>query len=74
MDRLKQDLLFFKFELERETDPFRRNLVLRQIARVEQQILRLMIQERERIDQQNRNMERFLEIIRKREQEKNKNS
>jgi len=74
MDRLKQDLLFFKFELERETDPFRRNLVLRQIARVEQQILRLMIQEREKIDQQNRNMERFLEIIRKREQEKNKNS
>ena len=74
MDRLKQDLLFFKSELERETDPFQRNLVLRQIARVEQQILRLMIQERERIDQQNRNMERFLEIIRKREQEKNKNS
>ena len=74
MDRLKQDLLFFKSELERETDPFRRNLVLRQIARVEQQILRLMIQEREKIDQQNRNMERFLEIIRKREQEKNKNS
>jgi len=74
MDRLKQDLLFFKFELEGETDPFRRNLVLRQIARVEQQILRLMIQEREKIDQQNRNMERFLEIIRKREQEKNKNS
>ena len=74
MDRLKQDLLFFKFELERETDPFQRNLVLRQIARVEQQILRLMIQEREKIDQQNRNMERFLEIIRKREQEKNKNS
>ena len=74
MDRLKQDLLFFKFELERETDPFRRNLVLRQIARVEQQILHLMIQEREKIDQQNRNMERFLEIIRKREQEKNKNS
>ena len=74
MHRLEQDLLFFKFELEREHNPFRRNLVLRQIARVEEEILRLMRQERERIDQENRIMERFLEIVRKREEEKNQKS
>ena len=74
MHRLEQDLLFFKFELEREHNPFRRNLVLRQIARVEEDILRLMRQERERIDQENRIMERFLEIVRKREEEKNQKS
>ena len=74
MHRLEQDLRFFKFELEREHNPFRRNLVLRQIARVEEEILRLMRQERERIDQENRIMERFLEIVRKREEEKNQKS
>ena len=74
MHRLEQDFLFFKFELEREHNPFRRNLVLRQIARVEEEILRLMRQERERIDQENRIMERFLEIVRKREEEKNQKS
>ena len=74
MHRLEQDLLFFKFELEREHNPFRRNLVLRQIARVEEDILRLMRQERERIDQENRIMERFLEIVRKREEEKKQKS
>ena len=74
MHRLEQDLLFFKFELEREHNPFRRNLVLRQIARVEEEILRLMRQERERIDQENRIMERFLEIVRKREEENNQKS
>ena len=74
MHRLEQDLRFFKFELEREHNPFRRNLVLRQIARVEEEILRLMRQERERIDQENRIMERFLEIVRKREEENNQKS
>ena len=74
MHKLEQDLRFFKFELEREHNPFRRNLVLRQIARVEEEILRLMRQEREQIDQENRIMERFLEIVRKREEEKNQKS
>ena len=36
MDRLEQDLRFYKIELERENNPFRRNLLLERIAYVEQ--------------------------------------
>ena len=43
-----------------------------EIARVEQRILDLMREERNRIDRENRNMEAALEIIRKREQQKKK--
>ena len=43
-----------------------------EIARVEQRILDLMREERNRIDRENRNMEEALEIIRKREQQKKK--
>ena len=43
-----------------------------EIARVEQRILDLMREERNRIDRENRNMEASLEIIRKREQQKKK--
>ena len=44
----------------------------KEIARVEQRILDLMREERNRIDRENRNMEAALEIIRKREQQKKK--
>ena len=43
-----------------------------EIARVEQQILDLMCEERNWIDRENRNMEEALEIIRKRKQQKKK--
>ena len=70
MDRLDQDLRYFKLELEQENDAFRQNLLLQEIARVEQCILNLMRQERNHIDQENRNMSAALEIIRKQEQKK----
>ena len=72
MDRLEQDLRFFKVELERENNPFRRRLLLERIAHTEQRILDLMVEERNRLDIANRNMEFALAIIRKREQDKKK--
>jgi hypothetical protein len=39
MDRLERDLIFFELKLERERDPFRRNLLLGQIRDIEEQIL-----------------------------------
>ena len=72
MERHERDLRFFKYQLERENNPFRRNLLLREIARVEQQILDLMRQERDRINRENSLMEEALEIIWKREEQKKK--
>ena len=72
MDRLEQDLRFFKVELERENNPFRRRLLLERIAFTEQRILDLMVEERNRLDRANRNMEFALAIIHKREQDKKK--
>ena len=72
MDRLEQDLRFFKVELERENNPFRRRLLLERIAFTEQRILDLMVEERTRLDRANRNMEFALAIIHKREQDKKK--
>ena len=65
MDKFEQDLRYFRYELERENDPFRRNLLLREIARVERLILDHMREERSRIDRENRNMEAALDIIRR---------
>ena len=72
MDRLEQDLRFFKVELERENNAFRRRLLLERIAYTEQRILDLMVAERNRLDIANRNMEFALAIIHKREQDKKK--
>ena len=70
MDKFEQDLRFFRYELERERDPFRRNLLLREIARVERLLLDHMREERNRIDLENRNMEAALDIIRRHSQKK----
>ena len=70
MDRFEQDLRYFKFELEREDDPFRRNLLLREVTRVEQLIMDHMCEERNRIDCENQNMEAALNIIHRRIQKK----
>ena len=72
MERLEEDLRFFRRELERENDPFRRQLFQQRIAVTEQAILALMIEEREHLQRQNSNMERALELLRKREEDKKK--
>ena len=70
MDKFEQDPRYFRYELERENDPFRRNLLLQEIARVERLLLDHMREERNRIDLKNRNMEAALDIIRRRSQKK----
>jgi len=50
-------------ELENEVNQFRRNLILQQIREVETNILAAIRQERERVDQENRNMEAALRIL-----------
>ena len=70
MDKFEQDLRYFRYELERENDPFRRNLLLQEIARVERLLLDHMREERNRIDLKNRNMEAALDIIHRRSQKK----
>ena len=72
MDRLEADLNFYLRELEGEDDPFRRRMVQQRIVATQRAILALMTQEREELDRQNSNMERALEIIRKREEDKKK--
>ena len=70
MDKFEQDLRYFRYELERETDPFRRNLLLQEVARVERLLLDHMREERSRIDLKNKNMEAALDILRRRSQKK----
>ena len=72
MDHLEEDLRFFRMELERENDLFRRRLLLKWIAITEQTILSLMVEERERLQRQNSNMEKALAILRQREEDKKK--
>ena len=72
MERLEEDLAYFQREMERENDPFRRQLLQQRIVVTQRAILALMSEERERIDRQNSNMERALEILRKREEDKKK--
>ena len=72
MDRLEEDLRFYLRELEMENDPFRRRLIQQRIVATQRAILSLMIEERDEIERQNSNMERALEIIRKREEDKKK--
>ena len=56
MDRLEQDLRFFKQELEGESDLFRRRLLTRQILEVELKIHKLLLQELEEAARQNQNL------------------
>lgn len=72
MDRLERDLRYFKLELSRERDPFRRNLLLVQIRNTEEQILDLMRQESARLVRENQNMMEALEMIKKAEARKKK--
>ena len=72
MDRLEADLRFYLRELDGEDDPFRRRIIQQRVVAMQRAILALMTQEREELDRQNSNMERALEIIRKREEDRRK--
>ena len=61
MDRLERDLLFFKQELERERDQFRRNLLLGQIRDIEEEILADLRRQRARAERENKNLQEALE-------------
>jgi hypothetical protein len=61
MDRLERDLIFFELELEMESDPFRRNLLLAQIRDIDEQILAYLRRQRDRAERQNRNLQDALE-------------
>ena len=73
VERLEEDLRYYNRELEREHDPFRRRLIQQRIAATQLAILALMVEERKRIDRENAYMEICLKILRKREENKNKN-
>ena len=53
MDRLEEDLRYFRQQLEVERDPFRRNLIIGQIRDVEAEILNLLRQERQQLEREN---------------------
>ena len=72
MDRLEADLRYFRMELEREQDPFRRRLLMERIVITEQRLLDLKRQERQELERQTANMERARAILRKREEDKKK--
>ena len=61
MRNLEQDLRFFEQELERERDPFRRNLILGQICEIKQEILNNLRRERAQAERENRNLQEALE-------------
>ena len=63
---------YFKQELERETDPFRRNLLLQEIRRVMQQIVELTQEERMRREQVNRNMETAVAMLKEQKKQNKK--
>ena len=65
MDRLEQDLRFFRQQLETERDQFRRNLLLGQICDVEKEILRLLRQQRQQVEQENKNLQDLLNLAMK---------
>jgi hypothetical protein len=55
---------YYKMELETERNPQQRQWLSRQIVAAELEILELMRVDRERLEQENRNMEIALEKIR----------
>jgi lysyl-tRNA synthetase class I len=61
MRNLEQDLRFFEQELERERDPFRRNLILGQICEIKQEILNNLRRERAQAERENKNLQEALE-------------
>lgn len=61
MDRLNQDLLFFKQQLAVERNQIRRNLLMRQIRDVLQQQKNILLEERNRAERQFLNLKEALD-------------
>jgi len=66
--RLRQDLVYFKLELERERRPAMRLQLLRAIRDVETEILSTMRTEIEAVQRENANMEKALSVLMKRKE------
>ena len=62
LERLEQDLRFFRLQLETERDQFRRNLLLGQIRDVELDILHELQRQRIRFEAENRNLQDALNM------------
>ncbi len=59
---------FFKQELQRETDNFRKKLLLREIQSVEQKISDVLRKEKEEMERENRKLKMILESLKKKPQ------
>ncbi len=66
--RLRQDLVYFKLELERERRRATRLQLLRAIRDVETEILSTMRTEIEAVQRENANMEKALSVLMKRKE------
>ena len=62
LERLEQDLRFFRLQLETERNQFRRNLLLGQIRDVELDILHELQRQRIRVEAENRNLQDALNM------------
>ena len=63
MERLEHDLRYFKQELERENDPFRRNLLLVEIRNVETRIVDLLKERKAQLQRENKIMQAVMDKI-----------
>jgi phage shock protein A len=61
MRNFERDLRFFERELEKEEDPFKRNLLLGQIRDIKMEILQNLRRERAQVERENRNLQDALE-------------
>ena len=63
MEQLSKDLRYFKQELERENDPFRRNLLLVEIRNVETRIVDLLKERKAQLQRENEIMQAVMDKI-----------
>jgi protein subunit release factor B len=65
MRNFEQDLRFFQQELERERDPFRRNLLLKQICDIKKEMYKEVREERAQLERENKNFSDALDAVTK---------
>jgi protein subunit release factor B len=65
MRNFEQDLRFFEQELERERDPFRRNLLLKQICDIKKEMYKEVREERAQLERENKNFSDALDAVMK---------
>ena len=65
MSNFEQDLRFFEQELERERDPFRRNLLLKQICDIKKEMYKEVREERAQLERENKNFSDALDAVMK---------